>query len=201
MKDILSDKEIIDFLNKYEENQFDKSYILEFIMKLINGSIMLEKKLNSEIENLRNDLSIKSLEVSTLILNTIEKQEFLNLIGNGLNDLKKLDDGKNFKLISRLQNLLTNSTVFTEDSWNFFHNHFLSQHKVDLKKALNIYDLSDTEFKISSLIFLDFNSKDISKILNITKKSVDAQKYRIKKKIGLEKEEKLKDFICKIINI
>ena len=201
MKDILSDKEIIDFLNKYEENQFDKSYILEFIMKLINGSIMLEKKLNSEIENLRNDLSIKSLEVSTLILNTIEKQEFLNLIGNGLNDLKKLDDGKNFKLISKLQNLLTNSTVFTEDSWNFFHNHFLSQHKVDLKKALNIYDLSDTEFKICSLIFLDFNSKDISKILNITKKSVDAQKYRIKKKIGIEKEEKLKDFICKIINI
>jgi len=197
----LDEMEILDFLDRFEQNQLEKRVVLEFIMKLVNGYLMMEKSLLEEIEYLRKSISTQQIEVSTLILNSIEKQEFLNIIANGLNEIKDLNSGKNFVIVSKLQNLILNNSIFTEDSWNFLNKHFLTHHKVDLKNALKIYNLSDTELKICSLIFLDFTTKEISKILNVSSKSVETQKYRIKKKMGLDKDEKLKDFINNLMFI
>lgn len=198
MANKLDEKEIIDFLDRFEHNQIDKQSQLSFIMKLVNAYLMLDKRLNEEIHQLRKSVSSKHLEVSTLLLNSIEKQEFMNFISNGLNELKKLDDGKNYKYISRLENQILNYSFFTEDSWDYLFKHFLIQQKIDLKKSLNQYNLSESEFKVCALIHLNFSAKDMAKILNLSPKSIESQKYRIKRKLGLPKEQSILEYINKI---
>ncbi|MEM6643855.1 MAG: hypothetical protein AAF616_12820 [Bacteroidota bacterium] len=55
--------------------------------------------------------------------------------------------------------------------------------------------LSKNDQKLAALIRLNLSSKQMSTILNISPKSIDQSKYRLKQKIGLEVSENLSDFI------
>lgn len=55
--------------------------------------------------------------------------------------------------------------------------------------------LSRDDLRLSSLVVLGMNSKEISRVIHIEAKSVDMKKYRLKKKMGLGKEEDLKSFL------
>lgn len=191
----LDEKEIIEFLDRFEQNNLDKRKVYDFILKLVNSYYILDKTLNEELDILKKRVSSKHLEVSTLLINSIEKQEFLNYISFGLKELKEKDGGKNYTLIARLENQVLNYSMFAENSWDYLFQHFLVHQKVDLKKTLKKFNLTESEYKVCALIYMDFSSKAIAKILNISKRSIDAQKYRIKKKFGLEKNEKILDFL------
>ena len=54
------------------------------------------------------------------------------------------------------------------------------------------------EKKLTALLHLGLSSKEIASILNISAKSVDMNRYRLRKKFEIEKEESLTEFISKI---
>ena len=45
---------------------------------------------------------------------------------------------------------------------------------------------------------MDLSSKDIAPLLNMTVRSVEMTRYRLRKKLGLSREESLTDFLQKI---
>ena len=51
--------------------------------------------------------------------------------------------------------------------------------------------LTDNEKKLCSLLRLKLSSKEIASILNITPKSVEVNRYRLRKKMKIGKNEKL----------
>ena len=58
--------------------------------------------------------------------------------------------------------------------------------------------LTDHDLKYCAYIRLNMSTQDISNLLYIEKKSVEMSKYRIKKKLGLSKDQRLSEFLRNI---
>lgn len=63
------------------------------------------------------------------------------------------------------------------------------------KKINNVGHITQSEKKVVLLLKLGMTSKEIANYLNITEKSVEQYRYRIRKKLKLNKEEQLQDFL------
>ena len=60
--------------------------------------------------------------------------------------------------------------------------------------------LTSRESKLCAYIYLGLNNKDISVIFNVEPKSIRMSKYRIKKKLNLDKEESLEAELQKVLD-
>jgi DNA-binding CsgD family transcriptional regulator len=67
-----------------------------------------------------------------------------------------------------------------------------------MKLKTSFPNLTELEKRLTGLIRLNLSTKEISSLLNISQKSVEVAKYRLKKKFKIEKEENLKSFINNI---
>ena len=57
--------------------------------------------------------------------------------------------------------------------------------------------LKQTDLKICALVKLNFPSKDMAKLLGISVESVHTSRHRLRKKLGLERNDNLEEFINK----
>jgi DNA-binding CsgD family transcriptional regulator len=58
--------------------------------------------------------------------------------------------------------------------------------------------LTEKEKRLAAYMRLNFSTKDIASILNITTKSVEINRYRLRKKLGIEQGINLYEFILSI---
>lgn len=149
-------------------------------------------KATKERINLEKTLEQKELELNSFVRDMIEKNSQIEILQNKLQN-------KNSTNVNELTEELKSEKFLASRNWVEFmfrfkqiHPHFLEK----LKK--NITNISPTETKLSILSFLNLSSKEIASLLGISATSVNQGKYRLKKKIGLDKDLKLYDFLQKI---
>jgi len=83
-----------------------------------------------------------------------------------------------------------------ESQWDQFKIHFESVHKSFFTKLhKNNPALTQTDLQLCAYIKLNMATKEISKLMNITPESVNTHRYRLRKKIKLQAEETLDDFL------
>jgi len=159
---------------------------------------LLEAKLkNKELEetNLKQELEIKSKELSSHILHLIQKNEVLETLRNDLQELikdEKRDQKKQIKQVLQKINF-----SFTQDTyWEEFRLIFDKVHQSFFSNLQKIStDLSATELRLLALIKMNLSSQDIATLLGITSDSLRVTRYRIKKKLKLHQEASLSTFI------
>jgi DNA-binding CsgD family transcriptional regulator len=77
--------------------------------------------------------------------------------------------------------------------------HFDKVHPNFFKKLKQLSaDLTDENLKVCAYIKMGMVTKQIAQLLYITPKSVQINKYRLKKKLNLPEEEDLVKFICNL---
>lgn len=83
-------------------------------------------------------------------------------------------------------------------SWKKFEQNF-DQVYVDFLKRLEetFPQLTSTDKKICAYLKMGLSSKEIAPLLNITIRSVEMNRYRVRKKMGLGREENLSDYLDK----
>lgn len=85
----------------------------------------------------------------------------------------------------------------TENDFLLFQNYYQEiNHEFLLRLKEKHPDLSSLDLKFCCLLRSNLSTKDIASILNITTKSVDLKRYRLKKKLNLEGS--LTDYILSI---
>ena len=157
--------------------------------------LSLEKNLliaTKEKIALENTLKQKELELNSFIRDMIEKNSQIKILQN---QLKKSNSTHKNKLIEKLKS----KKYFASKNWIEFMFKFTQLHPNFLEKLKeSIPNISPTETKLSVLAFLNSTSKEIGNILAISATSVNQGKYRLKKKIGINKDLSLKDFLQKL---
>ncbi len=86
------------------------------------------------------------------------------------------------------------------NNWNEFKKYFENVHPnffTELTKKHN--NLSQNDLKICAFIKLNMSSKEIAQILNVNNKTVDIARYRLRKKMNLDKEDNLYKIISEIL--
>ncbi|NMM47547.1 FGGY family carbohydrate kinase [Marinigracilibium pacificum] len=153
------------------------------------------EKLKAELESLEKSLSKKSMDITSLHLQLQARDEVLNEVKN---DLKKLsdhisDDKK--KVFERVIRKI-NQNFSADTQWKKFEDHFELIHSDFFKGLKNSYpDLSTAEIKLLALLKMKLTTKDIASQLNLSVRGVETKRYRLRKKLDLNKELSLEDFL------
>ena len=83
-----------------------------------------------------------------------------------------------------------------DKSWDQFAFHFDQVHGDFLSRLGNEFqDLSPNEHKLCAFLRLNLNSKDIANLMGISLRGVEVARYRLRKKLGLDKGQNLSKFI------
>ncbi|WP_299227799.1 triple tyrosine motif-containing protein [uncultured Psychroserpens sp.] len=143
-------------------------------------------------EKLQQDIDNKNRELAISTMSLIKKNEFLNNIKE---ELKQVDQNKDLKPVIKIIDKNLNNT----DDWKFFQEAFNNADKDFLKKIKSKHtNLTPNDLKLCAYLRLNLSSKEIAPLLNISPRSVEVKRYRLRKKMNLPHESSLTNYILEI---
>ena len=164
-----------------------------------------QKLAQAELENaqlkqkeLTQELEYKNKELTSYTINFIQKNELMDKLKASIQQLKRQVKPENRQQLSALSRLV-DQNLHIDREWEDFKRHFEEVHKdffTYLKDACP--ELSNNELKLCALLKLNMSMKEMANILGISPDSVKTARYRLRKKLGLEREDNLVDFIIHI---
>lgn len=174
---------IVFFLKRI--NKRDKQ-LLHTKEDLVNA---IENQKRLKEEKMQNELEFKESQLSVLSLQMLQKNQLL------LELKDQLDQDKSSRNDNSLNKIITRGLNHDKE-WADFDASFESLNKnfyVKLKQAYP--DISPNDLKICALIKLNLSIKEMAGILNISPDSVKTARYRLRKKLQLNTEDNLTEFI------
>lgn len=175
---------------KHEEEQKQLQYLHQLELERSASEIIKLKN-----EKLEAEIQLKNTELASTTMSLVQKGEMLNKVkeefvrmkSGGEHD-KTSDDYK--KIIK----MLGDDKV--KKNWDQFAVHFDKVHADFLVSLKNHYpNLTPSELKLCAYLRLNLSSKEISQVMNITIKSVELSRYRLRKKLQLPSEANLYYFL------
>jgi ligand-binding sensor domain-containing protein len=171
--------------HKYDEEQkrLQMQYQLEISESDKKIAQLRSEKLQAEVEH-------KNSELATSAMNLVHKVEILTKIKEDLIHFKEtaqVEKGtKEFHKIIKLVDGELNSA----QEWEQFARHFDSVHTNYLKKLKEYCpELTIAELKLAAYLRLNLSTKEIAQLMNISIRGVETSRYRLRKKLGLTKDE------------
>lgn len=155
----------------------------------------------SENQALHNAVEMKKQEVMNVALSIVEQREYLESLNDIVSSISKADDQKEKdKLIHELSSSLKQRLSHDREvDAQYFHAQAESLHEdFNAKLSENFPDLTQQEKRLATMLRLGFSSKYIATLMNITPKSVEISRYRLRQKLGLSKGDNLVNFIKSI---
>ncbi len=171
-------------------------------LKAESMKIILEKSTTESAmirlanEKLESEISHKNIELAKNTMSMIQKNDLLVSI-KGEIDLWKKELGYRLpnKYYDSLIKLIEKG-LNSEKDWEMFENLFDQAHENFFKRLkLSYPDLTASDLRLAAYLRLNLSSKEIAPLLNISVRSVEEKRYRIRKRLGLSSDQGLTEFI------
>lgn len=143
-------------------------------------------------EKLQQDVDSKNRELAASTMNIVKKNELLNAIKK---ELKADSQEEELKSVIKI----IDKNLNPKKDWEFFKEAFNNADKDFLKKIKELHPkLTPNDLKLCAYLRLNLSSKEIAPLLNISVRSVEIKRYRLRKKMDLEHEEGLVEYVLSI---
>jgi ligand-binding sensor domain-containing protein len=171
---------------------------LREVRKYLSDRHEKENELNKMAqEKLDSELELKKKELASYTLSNIRKNEKLLKLKDELQLIMRVSLPKNKNRIEELIKEIENN-MDNAGNWEYFENNFNMLHDDFLVRFASKYPkLTHKDLKICAFIRMNIDNKGIAKFLNITTESLGVSRTRIRKKINIEKDIFLNDFIMR----
>ena len=149
-------------------------------------------------EKLMAEISLKSQELTSSAMHLIQKNQLLSQIKNNLIGVSK--EASNQEVTKQLNKIVRTiqKDHHAEHEWKQFEENFDQVHGGFITRLKEAYPaLSPQELKFSAYIRMNLNTKEIANLLNISVRGVEIGRYRIRKKLKLERKDNLSDFLLR----
>ncbi|WPR73008.1 triple tyrosine motif-containing protein [Flavobacterium sp. NG2] len=178
------------YYKRKEDKLIAENNLLLEIKELENEQQMMRLKneqLSQDVDSIN-----KELAASTMSLNS--KNELLAFIQE---DLKKTAESGNRSIKSVISTI--NKNITKDDAWNVFQEAFDNTDKDFLKKVKELHpSLTPNDLRLCAYLRLNLSSKEIAPLLNISVRSVEIKRYRLRKKMDLSHEQGLVEYILAV---
>lgn len=139
--------------------------------------------------DLQKDIDSKNRELGLSTMNLVRRNELLSTIKKELGTIKNIDD------ISKVVKLI-NKNLNASDDWKLFEEAFENADKDFIKKLKSKHsNLTSNDLRLCTYLRLNLSSKEIAPLLNISPRSVEVKRYRLRKKMNLPHEASLTNYI------
>ncbi len=158
-----------------------------------------EKKMQQlKEEQLQKEINNKNGELSKLLIQDGKKKEIIANLQQQIQQLREHKKPLRIRDIERLDGIIQEQFDEKKD-WLVFESAFSQTHQDFFKRLQEKHEKLTTEdLKLCAYLKVNLSTKELAPIFNITPKSVELRRYRLKKKLGLNKEINLKDYIKSI---
>ena len=162
-------------------------------LRLNNERIYAEKQV-TEKEMIALELRLKEKELTTNALSLLQKKEQFEFLIGRLENMKTTVGGDRTQEINAI---ISEAKISVKSyNWEEFQNVFEKVHYGFYEKLLRKFpQITPNEKKLSAFLKLGMSTKDISAITNQSSHSITIARSRLRKKLGLQKEESLTTFI------
>lgn len=157
-----------------------------------------EEILRLKTEKLESEIEYKNQELTSSAMNLIQKNQLLSTVKNTLKQISKEEKSKSLntqlsKLVKSIDKDLEGGSEWTQFSENFdqVHGNFITRLKDKYPK------LTPQEIRFSAYIRMNLSTKEIANLLGISVRGVEIGRYRVRKKLGLERKDNLSDFLLR----
>ena len=150
-------------------------------------------------ENLQADLSFKSSELASSTMSIIKKNEFLMDVKEMLKTQKenlgtRYPDKYYDNLVQKIDDNMS-----SQDDWKVFEANFERAHELFMKTLKNKFeDLTPSDLRLCAFLRMNLSSKEIAPLMSISVRGVENHRYRLRKKLNLEADDNLTDYIIRL---
>lgn len=176
---------------KQEEELFQKENELSKLSQQSQEEItrLQNEKLESELQHMNNELATSTMHL-------LNKNEFITGIKNNLGHIiKKSSNEEVRKELQQITKDIENN-ISADSDWEQFQFHFDRVHGDFSNRFKAAYPaLSPQDIKLSAYLRMNLSTKEIAQLLNISVRGVEISRYRLRKKLNLDRTKNLQDFI------
>jgi len=156
----------------------------------------LEVKAEMTEQDLMGKLEIKRKELVDFAVGVSDQKKFMEDIYDELKSVRAMEDGADKDAATgRLLATLRQRMYFTREMNDFYARSEVLHKDFNMRLQERYPGLTEGERKLANLLRQGFSSKYIASLMNITPKSVEINRYRLRSKLGLNREDNLTQFI------
>lgn len=175
--------------------------------KMVQHAVKLKRKTQEaeyELNKLRNeklqaDIIYKSKELANTTMSIIQKNIILNEIKEILQEL--ISENSSLKNNSKIYHLIRkiNKGIEHKDEWKVFEQNFDQVHENFLHHLKERHpELTAKDMRLAAYLRMNLSSKEIAPLMNISVRSVEISRYRLRKKITIEHDQNLYDYLISL---
>ncbi len=142
----------------------------------------------------KQEIAHKKKELASQTLHLVQKNTFIQELMENLENIK--NSPEKFKMEFRRIVMLLRKENASDKDWEVFKTYFSEVHNDFDQKLKTLYaDISEKEIRLAAFLRMNLTTKEIAATLNVLPDSILKSKYRLKKKLGLDKETDLTRFL------
>ena len=180
-----------EYYRKKEQKLIEENNLLLEIKELENEHQLMKLK----NEQLSSDVDSKNRELAASTMSLMKKNELLALIKDDLKRTSGNNDDKNIKSVINT----IDENISEDNSWAIFKEAFNNADNDFLKIVKQAHpSLTPNDLRLCAYLRLNLSSKEIAPLLNISVRSVEVKRYRLRKKMDLPHETSVVEYILSI---
>lgn len=152
----------------------------------------------AENHSLHGTLELKRKEIINVALGISEQKEFLEMLAEKVHRAARSSGEEKDRIIAEIEKELGQRTSFSGEIDEFYTQAEVLHKDFSVKLTEEFPNLTTSERRLATLLRLGFSSKYIATLMNISPKSVEISRYRLRQKLGLKKGDNLINFIKSI---
>mgnify|MGYP000488733676 CR=1 FL=1 len=159
-----------------------------------------QRIINLENEKLQQEVKHKAKELSNSTLNLLHKNEVLQNIKSELQHLLPPGQQANGRAsdIKKLIKTINNELNAGQD-WEVFDNNLNAVHDEFVTRLKSLYpSLTPNDIRLCIFLRMNKSTKEIATLMNLSIRGVESSRYRLRKKLGINKDKSLTDVIMNV---
>ncbi len=146
-------------------------------------------------EKLESELQHKNNELATSTMHLLNKNEFIATIKTNLSQIMKSSHEEVRRELQQITKDIENN-ISADADWEQFEFHFDRVHgDFSNRFKITFTALSPQDLKLSAYLRMNLSTKEIAQLLNISVRGVEISRYRLRKKLNLDRNKNLQEFI------
>ena len=184
-------------------------YAILFIFLIYLGKRYLyyriEKSRLAEISKqkeiyLTREMNLKEKELANSTMLVIQKNNFLTKLQSDLINVNSISGKDVVKNNINTLIIRIGKEIDSEKQWKVFNTHIEQVYEDLFKKLIENYpDLTPRELNLCAYLRMNISSKEIATLMNISARGVEISRYRIRKKLHLDREANLTEFMINFL--
>ncbi len=149
-------------------------------------------------KEMQEKMYFQSKQLTTHALNMLQKNELLQSLQMNIDRIREKAKDEVKPELRTLNNQIRNHLKGEKD-WDLFKMYFEQINTGFFEKLREINpDLTSNDLRLIALIKLNMNIKEVASVLNLSPNSVKNARYRLRKKLKLDAQDDLFDFVNSI---